>query len=184
VAVNPEWWPVLEAWLPELQERIAAALEALTAGHDDIVAVAVFTDADASTLVPAALTAAHRAELEKEFPDYAEQAGWDPNEFDLELGRREPGVLDPLMEKVKTLAEDVADADMLSFRVLVWNWMVEGLKNLSRDGVLDAAYPRANVSFWITDYHPDVENMVEWIELLNPPERSAQYVAWLRENGL
>jgi len=62
--------------------------------------------------------------------------------------------------------------------------MVEGLKNLSRDGVLDAAYPRANVSFWITDYHPDVENMVEWIELLNPPARSALYVAYLRENGL
>jgi hypothetical protein len=182
VALNPEWWAVLEAWLPELQERTAAALEMVTAGHDDIVAVALFTDADAATLVPAALTAAHRAELEKELPEYAVQAGWNPNEFDLQLGRREPGVLDPLMAKVKTLAEEVDDADMLSFRLLAWNWMVEGLRNLSRDGAFDAAYPGANVSFWITDYHPDVENVIEWVELLNPPERSAPYVAWLRAN--
>ena len=36
----------------------------------------------------------------------------------------------------------------------------------------------------ITDYHAHVGTMIEWVELLNPPARSALYVAWLRENGL
>ena len=49
---------------------------------------------------------------------------------------------------------------------------------------LDAAYPGANVAFWVTDTRVHRENMIEWIQLFNPPERSAPYVAYLREHGL
>ena len=47
--------------------------------------------------------------------------------------------------------------------IMAWTWMTEGM---------------------ITDYHAHVDTMIEWVELLNPPARSAPYVAWLRENGL
>ena len=182
MAVNSEWMQAFEAWLPELQERIPAALEAVTAGRDDVVGVALYTDADASTLIPAALTRKHRAELAAEYPTYAELYAWDPDEWDLQLPADQAGVLDPLMAKVRALAKEVDEENWRSFTILAWTWMTEGLKNLVQEGFFEASYPGANVSFWITDYHAHVDTMIEWAELLNPPERSAPYVAWLRAN--
>jgi len=92
------------------------------------------------------------------------------------------GVLDPLMAKVRALAKEVDEENWRSFTILTWTWMTEGLKNLVQEGFFEASYPGANVSFWITDYHAHVDTMIEWAELLNPPERSAPYVAWLRAN--
>jgi len=180
MAVNSEWMQALEAWLPELQERIPAALAEVAGGRDDVVGVALYTDADASTLIPAAVTRAHCAEVAAAYPDYAEQAGWNPDEWDLQLPAHQAGTLDPLMAKVKALAEEVDEDHWRSFTILVWTWMTEGLKNLVQEGFFDAAYPGANVAFWITDYKAHVDTMVDWVELLNPPERSAPYVAWLR----
>jgi len=68
--------------------------------------------------------------------------------------------------------------------VLVFNFFVEGMKNLAREGYFESTYPGANVAFWATDTDEPVENLIEWVELLNPPERSAAYVTYLREHGL
>lgn len=182
MAVNPEWLQAFEAWLPELQERIPAALAEVTEGHDDVVGVALYTDADASTLIPAALTAGRRAELAAEYPDFAELYRWDSDEWDLQLPADRAGALDPLMTKVRALAREVGEDQWNSFRILTWTWMTEGMKNLRHEGFFDATYPGANVSFWITDYRASVQTMVDWAELLNPPERCAPYVAWLRAN--
>lgn len=182
MAIDPEWAQAFEAWLPELQERIPVALAQVAAGHDDVVGVALYTDADASTLIPAALTQGRRAELAAEYPEYAELYGWDSDEWDLQLASGQAGALDPLMAKVRTLAAEVDDDNWNSFRILAWTWMTEGMKNLRQEGFFDAAYPGANVSFWITDYRASVATMCDWAQLLNPPERSAPYVAWLRAN--
>ena len=182
MAVNKEWMQAFETWLPELQERIPAALAAVTDGHDDVVGVALYTDADASTLIPAALTRGHRAKLVAENPELAELYGWDPDEWDLQLPATQANVLDPLMAKVRTLAAEVGEDRWRSFTILAWTWMTEGMKNLEKEGFFDASYPGANVVFWITDYRAHVDTVIDWAELLNPPERSAPYVAWLRAN--
>jgi len=180
MAVKSEWMQAFEAWLPELMERIPLALAEVTAGRDDVVGVALYTDADASTLVPAALTRGHRAELAAEYPEFAELYGWDPDEWDLQLPEDRSGAMAPLMAKVRTLAAEVGEDQWRSFTVLAWTWMTEGMKNLAHDGFFEASYPGANVAFWVTDYKPSAETMVDWVKLLNPPERSAPYVAWLR----
>ena len=182
MAMNPEWLQAFEAWLPELQERIPVALAEVCGGHDDVVGVALYTDADASTLIPAALTRGRRDELAAEYPAYAELYAWDSDEWDLLLPSDRAGALDPLMAKVRTLAAEVDDDNWTSFTILAWTWMTEGMKNLRQEGFFDAAYPGANVSFWITDHRASVDTMSDWAQLLNPPERSAPYVAWLRAN--
>ena len=50
------------------------------------------------------------------------------------------------------------------------------------DVQFETTNPGANVSFWITDYRPHVDTMIEWAELLNPPERTQPYAEWLRAN--
>jgi Domain of unknown function (DUF4303) len=182
--VNMEWLRVMEAWLPEVQDLIPPALESVTAGRDDVVAVALFTDSDARTLQPAALSRGRLAELQAESPDYAVLYAWDPDEWDLLPGQGDRNDLSSVMAKVAALAEDVDEAQWESFLLLAFNWMVEGMKNLAKEGFFDAAYPGANVAFWVTDTRVHRENMIEWIQLLNPPERSAPYVAYLREHGL
>lgn len=184
MAVNREWLEAFEAWLPKLQEAIPSALESVTRSRVGVVGVALYTDADASTLIPAALTRKHRGELAAEYPDYAELYAWDPDEWDLQLPADQAGVLDPLMAKVRMLAPEVGEENWRSFTIMAWTWMTEGMKNLAQEGFFETTYPGANVSFWITDYRPHVDTMIEWVELLNPPARSALYVAWLRENGL
>lgn len=182
--VNMEWLRVMEAWLPELQDLIPPALESVTAGRDDVVAVALFTDSDARTLQPAALTRTHLAGLEAEYPEYAVPYAWDPDEWDILPGPHEPSLFDPLMAKIRTFADEVDEDAWLGYTVLVFNFFVEGMKNLAREGYFESTYPGANVAFWVTDTDEPVENLIEWVELLNPPERSARYVAYLREHGL
>ncbi len=182
--VNMEWLRVMEAWLPELQDLIPPALESVTAGRDDVVAVALFTDSDARTLQPAALTRTHLAELEAEYPEYAVPYAWDPDEWDLLPRQGERNILNSVTAKLGALADEVDEAQWESFLLLAFNWMVEGMKNLHKEGFFDAAYPGANVAFWVTDTRVHRENMIEWIQLFNPPERSAAYVAYLREHGL
>lgn len=182
--VNMEWLRAMETWTPELADLIPPALASVTAGRDDVVAVALFTDSDAGTLQPAALSRGRLAELQAEHPDYAVLYAWDPDEWDLLPGPNDVNVLDSVMAKVRALAEDVADDQWEGFLLLAFNWVVEGMKNLYAEGFFDAAYPGANVAFWVTDTRVHRENMIEWTQLFNPPERSAPYVAYLREHGL
>jgi hypothetical protein len=179
-----EWLKVFESWLPELQERIPPALERLTHGRDDVVAVALFTDSDGGTLQPAALSRARREELAREYPQYAEAYAWDPDEWDILPAAHERSLFDPLMAKVRTLADEVDDVAWLGYTVLVYNFFVEGMKNLANEGYFESTYPGANVAFWVTDSDEPTENVIEWVQLLNPPERSAAYVTYLREHGL
>ena len=182
--VNMEWVRTFEAWLPELQEAIPPALELVTQGRDDVVGVALFTDSDGRTLQPAALTRSHRDEIAAEYPEWAVLNAWDPDEWDLFLGPRQVTGLDTVMKKVGAFADAVDESQWFSFTILAYNWMVEGMKNLALEGFWDATYRDANVAFWVTDTRVDRENMIDWIRLFNPPERSAPYVAHLREHGL
>jgi hypothetical protein len=182
--VNLEWVRSFEAWLPELQEAIPPALRLVTQGRDDVVGVALFTDSDGRTLQPAALTRAHRDEIAAEYPEYAVLNAWNPDEWDLFLGPRQGSGLDTVMRKVQAFADTIDDDQWVSYTILAYNWMVEGMRNLALEGFFDAAYPDTNVAFWITDTQTDPENMVDWITLFNPTERSAPYVAYLREHGL
>ena len=182
--VNMEWLRVFEGWLPELQELIPRALEGLTRGRDDVVAVALFTDSDARTLQPAALSRTHRDALAVEYPAYAEAYAWDPDEWDILPGPHEPSIFGPLMTKVAALADEVGDEQWESYLLLAYNWVVEGMKNVYENGFFDTAYPGANVSFWVTDTDIHRENLIDWIVLLNPHDRSAAYVTYLRDHGL
>jgi hypothetical protein len=182
--VNMEWLHVFEGWLPELQELIPPALEGLTGARDDVVGVALVTDSDGRTLQPAALSRSRRDELAVEHPAHAQAYAWEPDEWDILPGLHEPSLFDPLMAKVRALSDEVDDESWLGYTVLAYNWVVEGMKNLANEGWFETVHPDAKVAFWVTDSEEPVENVIEWVQLLNPPERSAPYVAHLREHGL
>lgn len=177
--VNMEWLQTMERWIPELQDTIPAALEAVTRGRDDIVSVGLFTDSDAGTLQAAALSQAHWDSIRTEESEHTVLDAWDPDEWDLFPGD-ERNVLDSVMAKVRALASEVPESQWESFLLLAFNVIVEAMKGLYQDGFFDTAYPNANVAFWVTDTKVHRENLVEWMSLLNPPERVAPYVQYLR----
>lgn len=183
--VNMEWVAVFEGWLPELQTLIPQALLEVTAGpdsriRDDIVSIALFTDSDCGTLQPAALTGKHLLASREAYPNFSTLMAWDPDEWDLFLQKQQPGVLDPFMQRVRDFAETVPEEQWFSFTLLGFNFIVEAMKNLYREGFFEATYPGCNVAFWVTDTNLSHETQVDWVTLFNPPERYAAYVEWLR----
>lgn len=178
-----QWWTALEPYAAEVRESIPEALAAITQGRDDIVGVGLITDADARTLVPVALSRARREQAAAADPALAVFSAWCPDEWDIQAAPRQHTVLDSLATAVDRIAAGVDDSRWVSFTTLVTNWYVERMAELADDGFFETAYPGANVTFWVTDSNEPAENVVEWVELLNPPERCAPYVAWLRANS-
>ncbi|MDO5501441.1 MAG: DUF4303 domain-containing protein [Propionibacteriaceae bacterium] len=176
------WLDRLDPHLDELRAAILDALPRLTGERDDIVAVGLFSDDSADTIVAAALTAAHQQANDEEYPHLADYLPWVTDEWDLIASQ--PDALSALAEKIAPLAEDVPAEQFVLYRATKFVWIVDAMAGLVKDGWFEEHYPGANVTFWVTDSDIDEETVIEWVEDLNPPERAARFVAFARSHGI
>lgn len=163
---TPEERAAWDSWLGALdaraEEAMRAALLALAEGVDEVTAVAVCSDDDASTLVPAAAT--------RDVVDpggVAEDAwlAWCPDEWDVH-----PESGSPLDEITALLGGREVDDDLHRAWVAhVWGWSVARLERLRGSGWLDRHLPGATATFWVTDADVDPDLTADRRRRLNPP---------------
>jgi hypothetical protein len=170
------WEQELTPLSAHLAELVEAELPRLTARHGSIAAVGLFTDADAATLAPAACTTAHLHTLTTADPTLADQWAFLVDEWDLQPGDDDPFA--PVMAQVAKVAATVDPDDWVEWVNLVWNWIVDVMRSL--DDWFAKTYPDAVVVFHVTDEDIDPETLVEWAELLNPPDRTRRYTKAVR----
>jgi hypothetical protein len=82
------------------------------------------------------------------------------------------------MAQVAKVAATVDPDDWVEWVNLVWNWIVDVMRSL--DDWFAKTYPDAVVVFHVTDEDIDPETLVEWAELLNPPDRTRRYTKAVR----
>lgn len=166
------WVNMLDTELADdLVQGLRRALMRLTEGHDHIAGVALYSDSDASTLVPAALTAAWLGRLQAQHPELADHHPWMVDEWDLQLGDDDP--FKSVTDRINEHAEQIDDDDWIEWTDTVWSWVTEVM--LGQRSWFDQTYPAANVVFHVTDEDIPVETLVEWANLLNPPERASTF---------
>lgn len=173
----------LEPLRDELRAAIRTAVSGLTEGHDDIVGVAVFTDIDASTLVPSAETGSHLRHNRALDASLTEFYPWCPDEWGVQAGEDGTTPLDAVAGKINHIGQSIPDGDDWSvYTDSVFAWVVDVMSSLVDDGWFAEHYPDANVVFYVTDADIPAETVIEELEELNPAARVAPYAAWLRAN--
>lgn len=175
------WSDLLDQYSDELRAAIAAALLHLTAGRKDIVSIGLMSDSDASSLIPAAETAAHLLANQQSDPDLADWYECGSDEWEIQIGN-DPTPMDPVMAKLAPLAETVPDDDFIEYTTTVWTWVVDVMAELVAAGWFAEHYPDAVVVFSVTDFDMPDETTIEELEQLNPNGRADRFISWLLAN--
>lgn len=174
-------------WLPRWGERLVATAAPLIRAElldtvrdtppEHVVALGVYTDVDASSVVAVACTRTHLETLQAEDPDFSAYYRWSTQEWDLGAGDG-PSPLDPVSDELRRTGDRVPEEAFWAFKMTAWSSLVDAMGTLRDEGFFDAWSEAVRVFAAVeAGIEPEVE--LRWIARLNTDEDAAAFAACL-----
>lgn len=159
----------------DIQVACKKAIEQFRQAHPtaDVCGFALYSDADARTLVPSFNTADHLARVQAEEPAEQGYFKWSPAEWSHETFGGE--YFNALSSLLWDLADSIPDEDFERHRALVFKHCVAALKPLTT-----CAFKNAIYVFAVSDFQ-SVPEEIAWITQLNTPEQALEFKTWLEQ---
>jgi len=159
----------------DIQEACKKAIEQFRRANPtaSVCGFALYSDADARTLVPAFNTADHLARVQAGEPTEQAYFKWSPAEWSHEAFGGEH--FNALSSLLWDLADSIADEDFERHRAHVFENCVTALMPLT-----SCTFENAIYVFAVSDFL-SVPDEITWITQLNTPEQALEFRTWLEQ---
>ncbi|WP_300630397.1 DUF4303 domain-containing protein [Pseudomonas sp.] len=131
---------------------------------------ALYSDADARTLVPAFNTQDHLMRMYAEYPDDWQYFKWSPAEWSHEAYGGD--FFNDLSKTLWNMADATTDNNFVAHRRQIFEQCVIALKKLT------ATFDTAIYVFSVSDFEC-VEDQVAWITVLNTSDQANEFRTWM-----
>lgn len=184
----------VEAWFEALPAQVAEAARgeftALTRGvaADDVAAFGIWSDPGAMTLVCGVCLNSDIEATIAQMPDMTwDDVRWETGEWtrtSYDLPESVTGELDRIQEEMNAVRSRVSDGEIEyddpgALKYMVWQVGAIAMAELFEDGFFDEWDDAVQV-FQVSDEDLEQETLVEWIEMCNTDEATAEYEAYLQ----
>lgn len=131
---------------------------------------ALYSDADARTLVPAFNTQDHLTRVQAEYPDDGQYFKWAPAEWSHEAYAGD--YFNDLCKMLWNLADATTEDNFVAHRRHIFEQCVTALKKLT------TTFDDAIYVFSVSDFEC-LEDEITWLTALNTPDQAAEFKTWM-----
>lgn len=138
--------------------------------NTQVCGFALYSDADARSLVPAFNTQDHLTRVQAEYPDDAKYFKWSPAEWSHEAYGGD--FFNDLSTMLWNMADATTDNNFVAHRRLIFEQCVIALKKLT------TTFDTAIYVFSVSDFE-SMEDQIAWVTALNTPDQADEFRTWM-----